>query len=128
MGDPITALAAIGLADSVLSFLSLAIKLSREAYKAQDGLSNHITKQLESSTESLENGLTKLNRGAHKGELLSKPDQDLINIARECEGLAHEFLESLEKYKAVSPGRFRSARAMQTSLKAVWDRKKIQEF
>ena len=68
MVDPITAITAIGLADNVLSFLTLALKLSCEAYSSIDGLPKEprdisvVTERLRTTSQNLQNGLAELER------------------------------------------------------------------
>ena len=126
MGDPITALAAIGLADNVLSFLQLGVKLTREAYSSIDGLSNDlgdardVAQKLRTTNESLQEGLTKL--GGLETGYISRADRDLIAISRNCEVLARDFISMLDKYKVPSDSRFKAAKTVSKAIQAAWSR------
>ena len=131
MAEPITALAAISLADNVLSFLKLALTLSREAYSSIDGLPKElhdftdVTQKLRTTTKGLQSGLAECGTGNNPS--MSKADEDLISIAQNCERLASEFVKRLDKYQA-KDGYFKAIRTVKKALQVAWNRDEKQRI
>lgn len=132
MADPLSALSALSLADNIASFVTLALKLSREAYKSADGLSKDLG-DVDSVATTLRSSSNKLSQGLHRFEKANSGDanaseenQELISIAQNCELLAQDLVGTIEKYK-VEPGPFRRLRSFKQALLAAWNKSGIEK-
>ena len=128
MGDPISALAAVGLAENVLSFVSLAFKISRQAYNSADGISKDledtgvVTRQLRESSEKLSAGLSDFDKDSGNSD-----DLELVSMARSCERLAGDLIKKINDHK-LEPGPFRRVRSVKQALRAAWNKSDIEKL
>lgn len=132
MADPLTGLAALSLADNVASFIVLALKISREAYRSADGVSKElgdvesVAKALRSSSTKLSQGLSRFEKTKSSDLKPSEENQELISIAQNCERLAKDLAGTIERYK-VEPGPFRRLRSFKQALLAAWNKSDIEK-
>ena len=129
MADPISALTAVSLADNILSFVKLALKLSKEAYSSVEGISEDlknvelVVSELRLSSDKLSQGISRF-WGPENAD--ARPEYDeLLVIAKNCSHLANDLIGTIDKYK-VEPGPFRRLRSVRHALLATWKKSDIQ--
>ena len=133
MGDPISALTALSLADSIASFIALTLKLSREAYKSADGVSKelrdveNVAGELRTSSSKLSEGLSRFQKVNDSEYEPIKENNELIAIAQNCELVAKDLTGTIEKYK-VEPGPLRRLRSFKQAILAAWNKSDIEHI
>lgn len=131
MGDPASAMAALGLAANIGQMIEYSIRIvtkSKELRKSLDGsLPENRHKQV--VTESLLSASCTLSvfiescKAANKA--LSPEDEHLRDISRACGAIASDLLDELERLRLMSGTKHVKWNSFRQALKTVWGKAKL---
>ena len=121
MAEAAGALAAIGLASNVVSFIDLALRLYRSASGQFDGLAQEL-KDTTDLTTILRDHVAAL---ARRDEACAD-DQLIGQIARQCQAIAQNLLDVLRKYR-VGGQKLRQIAMAKQAIRAAWNRRNITD-
>ena len=132
MADPITALAAIGLAGNVAQFVEQSLRIvskGRETYNSVNGVTEEhvnieeVTSALQTSSQKLSLSLSNCRVSAGDDD----EDTGLISIAQSCSTIADSLIALLETFR-VEPGKFRRLRSLGQAIKASWKKDEVENL
>lgn len=130
MADPVSAIAALGLAANVGQLVDYALRIvskSRELRKSLDGTlpENHHTAVITESLYSASCTLSSyLDNCKAADQVLSLEDERLKEISRACGAIASSLLDELERLRLASD-KHTKWNSFRQALKAVWGKGKL---
>lgn len=125
------AVAAVGLATSVVQFVDFTIKLvskGNQYYKSADGVltENRELEAIANKFSTLSQNLAKSSEIFPPAKQASDEENALRNVARECETVALEFVEVLNQLRV--DGAHRKWKSFRQALKTIWQKEDIQDM
>ncbi|KAL9115632.1 MAG: hypothetical protein Q9187_007215 [Circinaria calcarea] len=123
------ALAAVGLATSIVQFTGFTTKLiskGNQYYKSADGVltENRKLEAIANKFATLSQNLAKSSEIFSPAKQASYEENALQDVARECETVALEFVEALNRLKV--DGAHRKWKSFRQALKTIWQKEDIQ--
>lgn len=105
MAEAIGALEAISLAATLVEFIQLGVKVCVSTYKSADGLAAEV-QDTGQWTEKLQSLRASIAKGADYAVTAETPDEDrkILQVSRECDGIATDLLVALDRYRAEGTG------------------------